>query len=96
MNTVLLAWIPVLSGVVIAGIETKAIAAIAAGIAISCGALGCSFAMGKAASHAIDAGARQPEVLGKIQKMRLAAIVFIESLCIYTLVVALLLIFMFR
>ncbi len=96
MNTVLLAWIPVLSGVVIAGIETKAIAAIAAGIAISCGALGCSFAMGKAASHAIDAGARQPEVLGKIQTMLLAAIVFIESLCIYTLVVALLLIFMFR
>ena len=49
-----------------------------------------------AASHAIDAGARQPEVLGKIQTMLLASIVFIESLCIYTLVVALLLIFMFR
>ena len=96
MNTVLLAWIPILSGVAIAGIETKAIAAIAAGVAISCGALGCSFAMGKAASHAIDAGARQPEVLGKIQTMLLAAIVFIESLCIYSLVVALLLIFMFR
>jgi F-type H+-transporting ATPase subunit c len=96
MNNILLACIPFLSGAVIAGIETKAIAAIAAGFAISCGALGCSFAMGKAASHAIDAGARQPEVLSKIQTMLLASIVFIESLCIYSLVVALLLIFMFR
>lgn len=96
MYNALLACVPFLSAFVFAGIETKAIAAIAAGIAISCGALGCSFAMGKAASHAIDAGARQPEVLGKIQTMLLAAIVFIESLCIYSLVVALLLIFMFR
>ena len=53
MNTVLLA------GAIFAALETRAIAAIAAGVAISCGALGCSFAMGKAASHAIDAGARQ-------------------------------------
>ena len=39
---------------------------------------------------------RQPEIIGKIQSMLLAAIVFIETLCIYSLVVALLLIFMFR
>ena len=96
MFNTLMACAPFLSAFVFAGLETRAIAAIAAGVALSCGALGCSFAMGKAASHAIDAGARQPEVLSKIQTMLLAAIVFIESLCIYSLVVALLLIFMFR
>ena len=57
MESVLLACMPIISGAVIAGIETRAVAAIAAGIAISCGALGSAFAMGKATSHALDAGA---------------------------------------
>lgn len=96
MESVLLACMPIISGAVMAGLETRAVAAIAAGIAIGCGALGSAFAMGKATSHALDAGARQPEIIGKIQSMLLAAIVFIETLCIYSLVVALLLIFMFR
>ncbi len=96
MNTVLLAFMPIISGAVISGIETRAIAAIAAGIAISCGAFGSAFAMGKATSHALDAGARQPEIISKIQTMLLAAIVFMETVVIYSLVVALLLIFMFR
>ena len=74
-------------------IEPRALAVLAAGIAIGLGALGCSLAMGNAASHAFDAGARQPEIFSKIQTALLISIVFIESVCIYSLVVALLLIF---
>ena len=56
-------------------------------------ALGCGLGMGIAAGHALEAGARQPEIFGKLQALLLTAIVFIESLGIYALVVALLLIF---
>ena len=64
-----------------------------AGLAIGLGALGSALGMGNAAGHALEAGARQPEIFGKIQTLLLTAIVFIESVCIYALVVALLLIF---
>ncbi|MBR1796964.1 MAG: ATP synthase F0 subunit C [Clostridiales bacterium] len=74
-------------------IDPRAMAALAAGIAIGMGALGAAMAMGKAASHAFDAGARQPEIFSKIQSMLIITIVFIETLCIYALVVALILIF---
>jgi len=74
-------------------IEPRAVAVLAAGIAIGMGALGSALAMGNAASHAFDAGARQPEIFSKIQTLLLISIVFIESVCIYSLVVALLLIF---
>lgn len=76
-----------------ATIAPKAFAALGAGLAIGLGALGSGLGMGIAASHALEAGARQPEIFGKIQTLLLTAIVFIESVCIYALVVALLLIF---
>lgn len=74
-------------------IEPRALAVLAAGLAIGLGAMGAALGMGNAAAHAFDAGARQPEIFSKIQTLLLIAIVFIESLCIYALVVALLLIF---
>ncbi len=76
-----------------ATIAPKAMAALGAGVAIGFGALGSGLGMGIAAGHALEAGARQPEIFGKIQTLLLTAIVFIESICIYALVVALLLIF---
>ncbi|MBP5775602.1 MAG: ATP synthase F0 subunit C [Clostridiales bacterium] len=78
---------------VAAALEAKGMAAISAGIAIGLGALGCGLGMGLAAGKAVEAGARQPEIFGKIQALLLTAIVFIESVVIYALVVALLLIF---
>ncbi len=77
----------------ILSIEPRAMAVLGAGIAIGLGALGSSLAMGNAAGKALDAGARQPEIFSKLQTLLLTAIVFIESVCIYSLVVALLLIF---
>lgn len=75
------------------GLSPRTMAALAAGLAIGLGALGSSIGMGLATAHAVDAGARQPEVFSKIQTLLLLAIVFIESVAIYSLVVALLLIF---
>ena len=88
MNGLIIAALPIL-----AAIETKGIAAFAAANAISCGAIGSTAAMGKATSAALEAGARQPEILSKLQTMLLIAIVFMESIGIYALVVAFLLIF---
>ncbi|SCW26256.1 ATP synthase F0 subcomplex C subunit [Ruminococcaceae bacterium YRB3002] len=78
---------------VAAATDAKGMAALAAGLAIGIGACGSALGMGIAAGKAVDAGARQPEIFGKIQALLLTAIVFIESVAIYSLVVALLLIF---
>ena len=88
MNGILIAALPI-----IAALETKGIAAFAAAIAISCGAIGSTAAMGKATCAALEAGARQPEIVSKLQTLLLIAIVFMESIGIYALVVAFLLIF---
>ncbi|MBR3142651.1 MAG: ATP synthase F0 subunit C [Clostridiales bacterium] len=88
MNNIILAALPIL-----AALETRGIAAIAAAVAISCGAFASTYAMGKATSSALEAGARQPEIISKLQTMLLIAIVFMESIGIYALVVAFLLIF---
>lgn len=50
MNGILIAALPL-----IAALETRGIAAIAAAVAISCGAFASTFAMGKAASTALEA-----------------------------------------
>ena len=74
-------------------VTPKAMASLGAGIAIGMGALGATIAMGLAAGKALDAGSCQPEIFSKIQTLLLTSIVFIESIAIYSLVVALLLIF---
>ena len=76
-------------------IEAKGMAGFGAGLAIGLGAFGAGIGMGLAAGKALEAGARQPEIFSKIQTLLLTAIVFIESVAIYALVVALLLIFTF-
>ena len=80
---------------VVLAIDPKGLAGIGAGIAIGLGAMGAGLGMGIAAGKAVEAGARQPEIFGKIQTLLLTAIVFIESVAIYALVTALLLIFTF-
>ena len=76
-------------------IDAKGMAGLGAGLAIGIAACGAGIGMGIAAGKALEAGARQPEVFGRIQTLLLTAIVFIESVAIYALVVALLLIFTF-
>jgi len=96
MTNLVLSIMPViLAAAEAAPVDPKAMAALGAGIAIGLGARGSSHAKGNLAGKALESGARQPEIFSKIQTLMLMAIVFIESLCIYSLVVALLLIFTF-
>lgn len=76
-------------------IDPKGLAGIGAGLAIGLGACGAAIGMGIAAGKALESAARQPEIYGRLQTMLLTAIVFIESVAIYALVISLLLIFTF-
>ncbi len=70
---------------------------IALGAAFAIGLVGTSavFAISMATGKALESTARQPEMAGRIQSMLMIAIVFIESVAIYALVISLLLIFAF-
>jgi F-type H+-transporting ATPase subunit c len=61
------------------------------GMAIA--AFGAAIGQSLAAQKALDGVARQPEASGKLQVQMILALVFIETLAIYTLVVALILLF---
>jgi ATP synthase F0 subunit c len=75
--------------------SSKGLAGIGAGLAIGLGACGAAIGIGIAAGKALESAARQPEIFGKLNTMLLTSIVFMESIAIYALVVALLLIFTF-
>ncbi len=69
---------------------TKAIAAaIAIGVAAIAGALGMAHAIAKSN----EGVARQPEAAGKIQTQLMLGLVFIETVVIYALIVAILIVF---
>lgn len=64
-----------------------------ASLAISIAALGGGIGQGIATAKAAEGVARQPEASGKIQTLLILGLAFIESLTIYALVIALILIF---
>jgi F-type H+-transporting ATPase subunit c len=66
---------------------------VAAVIAMAVAAFGCALAQSNAIARAMEGIARQPEAAGKIQGPLLIGLGFIESLAIYVLVIALILIF---
>lgn len=66
---------------------------IAAGLSIGIAAFGTGMGQGTAVSKALEGIARQPEAAGPIQTNMIIGLAFIESLCIYALVVSLILIF---
>lgn len=71
-------------------VGTKAIAAaIVVGLASAVGAI----AMGIAIAKSAESMARQPEASGKINSAMMLGLVFIETLIIYALIVAILIIF---
>ena len=68
----------------------KALAAAAVvGLAAACGAV----AMGMAISKSVEGIARQPEAEGKIRTSLMLGLVFVETVVIYALIVAILIIF---
>lgn len=65
----------------------------AAGIAIGVAAFGCGIGQGFGLNGAVQGIARNPESSGKVTVTLLIGLAMIESLCIYALVVALILIY---
>lgn len=65
----------------------------AAGFGIGIAALGCGLGQGFGLKGAVEGIARNPEASGKVTVTMLIGLAMIESLCIYALVVALILIY---
>ncbi len=65
--------------------------AFAVGLGVPIAVLGAGLGQGRAAASAMEAMARQPELLPKLQTAMILALVFIESLVILSLLVFLLL-----
>jgi F-type H+-transporting ATPase subunit c len=66
---------------------------VAAAIAVSFGAIGPALAEGRAVAAAMEAIARQPEAAGTISRTLFVGLAMIETMAIYCLVIALLLLF---
>ncbi|HOM12941.1 MAG TPA: F0F1 ATP synthase subunit C [Rubrivivax sp.] len=65
----------------------------AAAIAVSFGAIGPALGQGRAVAAALDAIARQPESAGTISRTLFVGLAMIETMAIYCLVIAILLLF---
>jgi F-type H+-transporting ATPase subunit c len=68
-------------------------AMIGAGFAIGLGAIGAGAGIGSACSGACQAVGRNPGVQGKVMTVMLVGMAMAESVCIYALVVALILLY---
>ena len=72
----------------------KAAAMLGAGICMGIGAIGPAIGEGNAVSHALDGMARQPDAAGLLRTNMLLGCAITESTGIYSLVIALVLVFM--
>ena len=75
------------------GLQFFIACATAAGFGIAIAAFGCGLGQGMGLKAAVEGIARNPESSGKVTVTLLIGLAMIESLCIYALVVALILIY---
>jgi F-type H+-transporting ATPase subunit c len=68
-------------------------AVLVAGFAMAFAAGLCALGQGRAVASAVDAMARQPGAAARIQTAMIIGLALIESLAIYTLIIALILLF---
>jgi F-type H+-transporting ATPase subunit c len=73
--------------------DPKLVSIIGAVIAVSVGSIGQALAEGRSVAAAMDAIARQPEAAGTISRTLFVGLAMIETMAIYCLVIALLLLF---
>ena len=71
----------------------KALAVGAAGLGFGLAAGLCGLGQGRAAGSAVDAMARQPGAIARIQTAMLLGLAFIESLTLFVFVIAVILLF---
>ena len=69
----------------------EGLAWLSAGLGIGLAAMGTGIGIGLLAGKSVEAAARQPESAGTVQRMMILAIAFVEALCLYALLVALVL-----
>jgi F-type H+-transporting ATPase subunit c len=74
-------------------LNVQMLSIIGAAIAVSFGAIGPAFGEGRAIAAAMDAIARQPEAAGTLSRTLFVGLAMIETMAIYCLVVALLLLY---
>ncbi len=70
-----------------------AITVLTAGISLGIAALGGAMGQGNATAKAVEGVARQPEASGKIMTLLILGLAMIESLTLYALVIALILLY---
>ena len=75
------------------GLQFFVVSSFAAAMAIAIAAFGCGIGQGMGLKAAVEGIARNPESSGKVTVTMLIGLAMIESLCIYALVVALILIY---
>ena len=73
--------------------DLKLISIIGAVVAVSIASIGPAFAEGRSVAAAMDAIARQPEAAGTISRTLFVGLAMIETVAIYCLVIALLLLY---
>ncbi|HTX06766.1 MAG TPA: F0F1 ATP synthase subunit C [Steroidobacteraceae bacterium] len=73
--------------------DAKIISIIAAAVAVSIGSIGPSLGEGRSVAAAMDAIARQPESAATISRTLFVGLAMIETMAIYCLVIALILLF---
>jgi F-type H+-transporting ATPase subunit c len=66
---------------------------VVAGITVAIGSIGTGLGQGRAVASALDAIARQPDASDRISRTLFIGLAMIESLAIYCLVIALILLF---
>ncbi len=74
-------------------ISIEIVSIIAAIVAVCFGAIGPALAEGRAVAAAMDAIARQPEAAGSLSRTLFVGLAMIETMAIYCLVVALIVLF---
>ncbi len=73
--------------------DAKLLSIIGAALAVSIGSIGPALAEGRAVAACMDAIARQPDAAGTLSRTLFVGLAMIETMAIYCLVVALLLLF---
>jgi F-type H+-transporting ATPase subunit c len=74
-------------------LNVQMLSIIGAAIAVSFGAIGPAFGEGRAIAAAMEAIARQPESAGPLSRTLFVGLAMIETMAIYCLVIALLLLY---
>ena len=67
-----------------------------AGLAIGLGAVGAGIGIGNVSGKAVEGISRQPELKNDLQQVMILGIVFCETVAIYSLFVAILLLFVVK